>query len=63
MDGSLFGFGGVIMGALAVVFAVVWLVVIVYLLGLATRLVRAVEEIARQLGTKHRGTVRQGPFS
>ena len=35
----------------AVVLSVVWLVVVVYALSLATRLVRAVEEIARKTGS------------
>lgn len=51
------------MGALGLVFGVVWIMVVVYMLSLATRLVSAVEEIARRMGTEYRGTVHQGPFN
>lgn len=50
------------MNAIGLLFAVVWLGFVLYMLSLATRLVGAVEEIARQMETKHMGTVRQGPF-
>ncbi len=48
--------------ALGLVMALIWIVVVVYLFGLATRLVNAVEEIARQMGARNGGTVLQGRF-
>lgn len=50
------------MNVVGMLFAVVWIALMVYVLSLATRLVAAVEEIARQVGTKNMGKVHQGPF-
>ena len=48
--------------AVGLVMALIWIVVVIYLFGLATRLVNAVEEIARQMGTRNSATVLHGRF-